>query len=192
MKFVIATNNRSKLRELSDILSSFGAEAVSLKDAGITSSPDENGKTFEENAMIKAKAACEASGLPAIGDDSGLEVKALSGAPGVFSHRWCEGTDEERLLYLLSRMEGKNDRTARFVSCIACVFPDGRNVTVRGECYGEITEKPEGENGFGYDPVFYSPEFNKTFAQITAEQKNGISHRGKALAKLKAWLEENI
>ena len=192
MKIVIATNNRGKLSEISEILKKLGAEAISQSEAGIHSEPPETGTTFEENALIKAKAACIASKMPAIADDSGLEVTALHGAPGVYSHRWCEGSDADKVRFLFKQMEGKTDRTARFVCCAACVFPNGESIVVRGECYGTITNKICGENGFGYDPVFYTEKYKKTFAEITAEQKNEISHRGVAFRLLAEKLGEKL
>lgn len=184
MRFIIASNNKNKLREIKDILSGLGAEAVSQSEAGLQFEAEETGDTFEENAMIKAKAACDALGEPAIADDSGLVVDALGGEPGVYSARYggksCN-SDPERTALLLRNMEGIGDRTARFVSCIACVFPNGDAVTARGECRGEIALKPRGENGFGYDPVFLIPNSGKTMAELSAQEKNAVSHRGNAL-----------
>lgn len=189
MTFILATNNPKKLRELEAILS--GRQICTLKQAGIDIEIAETGQTFEENALIKARAACAASGLPAIADDSGLEVDALGGRPGVLSARYCEGTDEDRVRFLLENMKDipGESRTARFVSAVACVFSDGREIVVRGECNGVILRECRGDGGFGYDPVFFVPEENGTFAEITAETKNRISHRGKALQKLKKELE---
>ena len=184
MRFIIASNNKNKLREIKDILSGLGAEAVSQSEAGLQFEAEETGDTFEENAMIKAKAACDALGEPAIADDSGLVVDALGGEPGVYSARYggksCN-SDPERTALLLRNMEGIGDRTARFVSCIACVFPNGDAVPARGECRGEIALKPRGENGFGYDPVFLIPNSGKTMAELSAQEKNAVSHRGNAL-----------
>jgi len=189
MRFILASNNPKKLYELSAILA--GHETMSLAEAGLDIEPDETGDTFEENALIKARAVCAASGQAAIADDSGLVVDALNGAPGVHSARYCAGSDADRtalLLHNLREVSGES-RTARFVSAVAAVFPGGREVIVRGECHGVILREPRGENGFGYDPVFYVPEENGTFAEITQETKNRISHRGKALHKLKEQLE---
>ena len=185
--FVIATNNPHKLEEISEILGSIGAEAVGQKEAGISVDPEETGSTFEENALIKARAACRASGLPAIADDSGLEVKALSGAPGIYSNRWCQG---DRIAFLLSKLQGVEDRRARFTACAACVFPNGEETVVRGECRGKITLEPHGTGGFGYDPVFMPDGFDKTFGELPAEVKNSISHRANALSKLVIKLKE--
>ncbi len=183
MKLLLASNNEKKLRELRDILAGLGHEVVSLREAGIASDPEETGETFEENALIKARSACALSGLPAVADDSGLAVDALGGAPGVRSARYCLGSDADRVAFLLKNMEGVPDgkRTARFVSAIACVFPDGKELSVRGECEGIILRAPRGDGGFGYDPVFYSPGEGLTFAQIPPERKNAISHRSRAL-----------
>ncbi len=186
-KFVIATNNSHKLAEISEILKGIGAEAVGQKEAGIAVDPEETGSTFEENALIKARAACRASGLPAIADDSGLEVEALSGAPGIYSNRWCEG---DHIAFLLAKLEGVEDRRARFTACAACVFPNGEETVVRGECPGKITYAPHGTGGFGYDPVFMPDGYDKTFGELPAEVKNSISHRAKALSKLADRLKE--
>ena len=188
--FVIATNNPKKLREIDAILKLVGASAVTMREAGIDTDPEETGLTFEENAYIKAHAACMASGKPAIADDSGLEVDALNKAPGIYSARYCEGSDSDRVDFLLKNMQGKQNRTARFVSAVCCVFPSGECITVRGECEGVIIEQPQGENGFGYDPVFYVPEQSCTFAQLAPEIKNKISHRAHALEKLAIELKK--
>ena len=193
MKFVIATNNPHKLKELRAILDDFGIYAVSLADAGICSEVEETGTTFEENAILKAEDAMRIMGVPAIADDSGLEVDALGGEPGVYSARYggeaCKN-DVERYEYLLKKMESVPDgeRTARFVSTVACLFPDGRRIITRGECPGVITRAPAGKGGFGYDPVFYVESEKATLAQITEERKNQISHRAAALTKLKSEL----
>jgi XTP/dITP diphosphohydrolase len=133
-----------------------------------------------------------ASGKPAIADDSGLEVDALNKAPGIYSARYCEGTDSDRVDFLLRNMQGKSDRTARFVSAVCCVFPSGEHLTVRGECEGEIIDAPRGENGFGYDPVFYYPPDGMTLAELDAQRKNEISHRGEALRLFAAALAERL
>ena len=196
MKFVLATHNPGKLKEMADILSGLGVEVVSPADVGISVDVEETGTTFVENAMLKAKAICAASGLPAIADDSGLCVDALNGAPGVYSARYGgEGLDDTgRYRLLLENMKGQMPRTAKFVSVITCCFPNGDVLTARGECPGTIAFAPQGEGGFGYDPVFFVPPLKKTFAQLTAEEKNAISHRGKALevfqVKLKEYLGE--
>lgn len=186
MKLVLASNNAHKLQELSAILSNLGMEVVSQKDAGVYVEPDENGATFEENSYIKAKTVMDASGLPTVADDSGLMVDALGGEPGVYSARFggdaCK-SDRDRLNYLLSKMESVPDekRTAHFVSVITMLTPEGKKIVARGECPGIILREAHGDNGFGYDPVFFVPEEACTFAQLPPERKNQISHRARAL-----------
>ncbi len=194
MKAVMATKNAKKLMELRDILSDYGVEVVLQSDLGVDVDVEETGTTFEENALLKAKAVMEAAGLPAVADDSGLVVEALNGAPGVWSARYGgEGLDDAgRNRLLLENMRGQMDRRCRFVSVICCAFPNGDVVTARGECSGTLAYAPRGEGGFGYDPVFFLPDFKKTFAQLTKEEKNAISHRGKALAEFKVKLENYL
>lgn len=191
MKFVLATHNPGKLKEMSAILEKFGVEVVGPKDLGITVDVEETGSTFAENAMLKAKAICEEAGLPAIADDSGLCVDALNGGPGVYSARYGgeELDDRGRYMLLLNSMRGQTTRAAHFACAIACVFPNGDTLTAEGKCQGTIAFAPMGEGGFGYDPVFFVPEFRKTFGQLTAEEKAEISHRGKALAAFSEKLE---
>ena len=183
-KFVLASHNPGKIREMSAILSQFGVEVVTPKELGITVDVEETGTTFAENAMLKAKAICKESGLPAIADDSGLCVNALNGGPGVYSARYGgEGLDDvQRYQLLLANMRGQTTRAAHFACAIACAFPNGDELTAEGKCHGTIAFAPMGEGGFGYDPVFFVPEKAKTFGQLTAEEKSEISHRGKALA----------
>ncbi len=195
MKFIIATNNKKKLREIGAILDKFGIEALSLAEAGIESDAEETGTTFEENSRIKAVAAMQVSNLPAIADDSGLEVDALDGEPGVYSARYggdkCKD-DTERYEYLLNNLSNVShgERSARFVSVITCVFPDGREFSARGEIEGEILRSPHGEGGFGYDPVFFVPSEGMTMAEMSQERKNEISHRAKSLEIMAKKLEE--
>lgn len=191
MKICAATGNAGKLRELRRILEAQGHEVVSQKELGITIEPDETGTTFEENALIKARAACKASGLPALADDSGLEVDALNGEPGIYSARYCEGSDADRVNFLLKKMENipEENRGAQFVSAIACVYPDGTEFAIRGICRGVILHENHGEGGFGYDPVFWVPEEKESFSSMPQERKNQISHRANALALTKAELE---
>ena len=191
MKLVLASQNKKKLVEMNDILSSLGIEVCSQADAGVDLEPEETGTTFEENSLIKAKAVMEASGLPAIADDSGLCVDALRGAPGVYSARYGgeDLSDEGRYRLLLENMQGQMPRTAQFVSVITCCFPNGDVLTARGECPGTIAFAPMGEGGFGYDPVFFVPPLKKTFAQLSPEEKNAVSHRGKALKLFQEKLE---
>jgi len=197
MQYIIATHNPKKLKELSRILLPLGIEAVTDRDLGIeTTEVEENGATFEENAYLKAASACKESGLPAVADDSGLCVDALDGAPGLYSARYAgEGaTDEEKIEKILAALADvpREKRTARFVSAICCVFPDGKTLYARGECEGEIAFAPDGEGGFGYDPVFVTG--GKSFASMTAEEKDAVSHRGRSLRAfsevLKTYLEE--
>ena len=194
MKLVLASKNQKKLVEMNDILSHLGIEVCSEAEAGVDLEVEETGTTFEENSLLKAKAVMEASGLPAIADDSGLCVDALNGAPGVYSARYGgEGLDDAgRYRMLLANMPKGQPRTAKFVSVITCCFPNGNVLTARGECPGTIAFAPMGEGGFGYDPVFFLPKLKKTFAQLTAEEKNAISHRGRALEAFQAKLEEYL
>ena len=185
MRICAATGNAGKLRELRRILEAQGHEVVSQKELGITIEPDETGTTFEANALIKAETICKASGLPTIADDSGLCVDALGGAPGVYSARYCghHGDDEANNDKLLDAMKAvpTEQRGAKFVCVITCLFPEGRKIVARGECPGVIARAPHGENGFGYDPVFYLSELGMTYAELPSEQKNAISHRARAL-----------
>ena len=189
--YVIATNNGHKLQEIRDILENDRRKFISMKEAGIATDPEENGSTFEENALIKARAACKASGLPALADDSGLEVDALNGEPGIRSARYCEGSDADRVDFLLNKMEAvaKDARGAQFVSAIACVYPDGTEFVVRGICRGEILRERHGNGGFGYDPVFWVPEEGESFSSMPQERKNAISHRANALEITRKELE---
>ncbi len=193
MKLVLASKNPKKLAELSTILSGLGIEVCLQADAGVDVEVEETGATFEENSMLKAKAVMEASGLPAVADDSGLCCDGLNGAPGVYSARYGgPGLDDAgRYRLLLENLRGQT-RAAKFVSVITCCFPNGDVITARGECPGTIAFAPQGSGGFGYDPVFFVPSLKKTFAQLSPEEKNAISHRGKALRafaeKLEAYL----
>ena len=183
-KFVLATHNPGKLAEMKAILSGLGVEAVSPAESGVEVDVEETGSTFAENAMLKAKAICAASGLPAIADDSGLCVDALNGGPGVYSARYGgEGLDDRgRCMLLLRSLRGQTTRAAHFTCAVACAFPNGDTLEAEGRCDGAIAFAPLGEGGFGYDPVFLIPEKGKTFGQIGPEEKSKISHRGKALA----------
>ncbi len=193
MKFVLASHNRGKLAEMQKILGELGVEVVLQSDLGLDLEPEENGTTFAENAMIKAKAVMEASGLPAIADDSGLCVDALNGAPGIYSARYG-GLDDDKARYtlLLNNLRGATSRAAHFHTSVVCAFPDGDVLESEGDCHGTIAFAPMGEGGFGYDPVFFVPELRKTFAQLTAEEKNAISHRGKALRAFSEQLKEYL
>ena len=192
MKLILASRNRKKIKEMEALLSQYGdgVQILSLDDIGFEGDIEENGETYEENALIKARTAVEASGnrYASIADDSGLSVDALGGAPGVYSARYAggHGDDAANNTLLLQNLAAvpPAQRTARFVCCIACVFPDGTSFTVRGETEGLIIDDARGEGGFGYDPYFYYTPFGKTFAELSADQKNAISHRGKAVEKL--------
>ena len=184
MKVILASKNPHKLTELSAILSQHGFEIALESEYGLDIDVDETGTTFEENSLLKAEAVMKASGLPVLADDSGLMVDALNGAPGVYSARYGhKSSDGERTEFLLENMKGVPDdkRTAKFVCVITCLWPDGRKIVARGECPGVITREVHGENGFGYDPVFYLPERGMTYAELPSEQKNAISHRARAL-----------
>ncbi len=194
MELLIATNNKGKVREIKEILKGLDMEVFSLADKGIDVDVIEDGTTFEENSMKKASEIFKIANCITVADDSGLEVDALDGAPGVYSARYAgEGaTDEEKYTKLLNELKDVPDekRTARFVSVVAVILPDGTKTTLRGECEGFIIREPAGSGGFGYDPVFFVPELNKTFSEVTLEEKNQISHRGKAFKKLREYLEK--
>lgn len=194
MKVVLASNNKKKMVEMRAILGELGVEVLSQAEVGVSIEPEENGTTFEENSRIKAVAIMEATGLPAIADDSGLVVEALDGAPGVYSARYGgEGLDDTgRWQLLLKNMEGKENRACKFVSVICCAFPDGTQLMARGEVHGVVAQGPSGEGGFGYDPIFWLPEQGKSMAELTAEEKNQISHRGNALRVFKKELEKKL
>ena len=191
MKFVLASHNQGKLAEMQRILGQLGVEVVLQSELGLALEPEETGTTFTENARIKAEAVMQASGLPAIADDSGLCVDALNGGPGVYSARYGgEGLDDRgRYTLLLENMRGQTSRAAHFTCAIACVFPNGDTITAEGQAPGTIAFAPMGEGGFGYDPVFFVPDKAKTFAQLTQEEKAEISHRGKALREFTKKLE---
>ena len=185
MKIVLASRNKKKIKELEALLSEYieGIEILSLDDVGIYGEIEENGESFTENALIKASAAAK-SGYIGIGDDSGLQVDALGGAPGIYSARYAgdHGNDSANNTLLLKNLEGVENRNARFVCALACVFPDGADpISVFGTAEGEIISEYRGEGGFGYDPLFYFPPLDKTFAELTAEEKNKISHRSNAI-----------
>jgi XTP/dITP diphosphohydrolase len=185
MKMVLASRNAHKIKELQTLLSQYieDIEILSLDEVGIFGEIEENGETYRENALIKARVAAS-SGYIGLGDDSGLSVRALGGAPGVYSARYAGGHGDYAAnnAFLLKNLEGESDRFAEFVCTLACVFPDGREpLVVEGRTQGVIIDSERGEEGFGYDPLFYYEPFEKTFAELTAEEKNSISHRGKAI-----------
>lgn len=188
-KIIFATGNQGKMKEIREILADLDAEVLSLKDAGIQADIVEDGKTFEENAKIKAKAICELTREIVLADDSGLEIDYLNKEPGIYSARYMGEDTSYRIknANLIERLEGVPDeqRTARFVCAIAAAFPDGTVKTVRGTMEGRIGYEEKGENGFGYDPIFYLPEYGCTSAELSMEEKNKISHRGRALRAIK-------
>lgn len=191
-RIIFATGNAGKMKEIREILKDTEYEVVSMKEAGLNPEIVEDGKTFEENAIIKAKTICELSGEIALADDSGLEVDYLDKAPGIYSARFLgEDTSYDiKNNYILEKLSGVEEekRTARFVCVIAAAFPDGRVETRRATIEGRIGHKIAGSNGFGYDPIFYVPEYGCTTAELTLEQKNEISHRAKALKAVKKEL----
>ena len=195
MKVVLASKNPHKLVEISKITEKFGMELILQSQLGVDIDVEETGATFEENSYLKAEAVMKATGLPALADDSGIAVDALNGAPGVYSARY--GFDESlddwgRLELLLKNTENVPDgqRHAQFVCVITMVTPDGATIQARGEIHGELTREPKGENGFGYDPIFYYPPYGKTTAEMAPEEKNEVSHRGNALRVLYHKLKE--
>ena len=191
---VLATRNAGKTREIREFLRDFPVEIKNLDDFGPLPPVEEDGTTFDENAYKKASFTAKILGLPALADDSGLEVEALGGAPGVHSARYAgpHATDAENNAKLLRKMEGKTDRAAVFVCVISLAVPSGAALTYEARCEGLIAEAPGGNKGFGYDPLFYYPPLNRTFAQLSAEEKNRVSHRGKAVAELKEEFEKAL
>lgn len=188
---VVATRNAGKLAEFAVLLESLGVTARSLDDLDVKEDVEEAGRTFAENAALKAIAAARATGLPALADDSGLEVDALNGEPGVYSARWAGAVSAaERNRLLLARLQGVPDaqRGARFVCAIAVCHPSGASAAARGEVVGRIARQPSGENGFGYDPLFLIPELDRTYAQLTSAEKNARSHRALAFAAVRPLL----
>lgn len=196
MKMVAATNNKGKLNELVSILSKLGIEVISLEESGYYEEIEENGKTFEENALIKAEAVMRVTGLAAIGDDSGLEIDALNGEPGIYSARYAKPGLRKKTVLDKLRGVPEEKRTARFVCAIACVLPNGEKIITRGICEGKILNECRGEGGFGYDPIFYVPVYRQTFAEMPAELKNRVSHRARAIQlmaeKLKGRLNDAV
>lgn len=195
-KIIFATGNEGKMKEVRMILEDLGLPVLSLKDAGIAADVEENGTTFEENAQIKAKAIMEMTGALVLADDSGLEVDALDKEPGIYSARYM-GHDTSYHIKnqnIIDRLEGKvgEERSARFVCAIAAAFPDGRVLITRGTMEGQIGYEEKGENGFGYDPIFYLPEYQCYSAELSLEEKNKLSHRGKALRLMKERLHESF
>lgn len=192
-KIIFATGNQDKMKEIREILADMDVEVVSMKEAGIHADIVEDGSTFEENAIIKAKTICEMTGEITLADDSGLEIDYLNKEPGIYSARYMGEDTSYRIknANLIERLNGVPDekRTARFVCAVAAAFPDGSVKTVRGTMEGHIGYEEKGENGFGYDPIFYLPEYGCTSAELSMEEKNKISHRGKALRAIKEELK---
>ena len=194
MKYIIATHNMKKRNELARILEPLGVEVLTAEQAGVElTDVEETGTTFEENARLKSESGCKETGMPCIGDDSGLVVDALGGAPGVYSARYAgdHGNDPANIALLLENMKDVPDekRTARFMCTVCCTYPDGSEIVVSGTCEGKIGYEPKGDGGFGYDPVFMVGD--KRFAELTAEEKDRISHRGNALKALAEALAKN-
>ncbi len=198
---VIATRNKGKKFEISNLLKGFPIDIKGLDDFGTIPDVEEDGDTFDENAYKKASFTARVLGLPALADDSGLLVEALEGAPGVHSARYAgdDATDEQRCQKLLQEMEGKSNRKATFECVISIAVPTGPALTYEARCEGLIAEQPSGSNGFGYDPVFCYPPLNKTFGELTIEEKSHVSHRGKALGEFKdefdkvmIWIKQHM
>lgn len=189
MKLILATNNQHKVREIKEILQPYFTEIITLQEAGIEHETVEDGTTFQENALKKAREIAGLSGMPALADDSGICVEALGGAPGVHSARYAakddqNASDADNRRLLLKNMKGMKDRRAYF-ACAAVIFwPDGKSISAEGRFYGEVAYEEKGQNGFGYDSIFYVPEYGCTSAEMSSEQKNSLSHRGKALREL--------
>jgi len=198
---ILATGNRGKIKEFNELLSGFDIDIKSLLDFGPIPPIIEDGQTFEDNAYKKAHETAKVLGFPALADDSGLVVEALKGEPGVRSARYAgdQATDRENNLKLLQAMEGRDNRKAAFECVIAIAVPWGPALIYEGRCEGEIAAEPSGSRGFGYDPIFYYPPLNKTFASLSLAEKNRVSHRGRAMSELKKefdkvllWLEQRL
>mgnify|MGYP001034038337 FL=1 len=190
MKLLIASNNQHKIDEIKQIFGNKFEQILSLSEAGIVCDPEENGKTFLDNALIKVRAVAKLTDMPVLGDDTGLCVDALNGAPGVHSARFAGDHDNAKnRAKLLYELQDETNRKAHFSTAVALLYPDGRLVTAKGRVDGEILHTEVGANGFGYDSLFYCNEIGKTFAEATAEEKNAVSHRGRALQNLANKLE---
>ncbi len=194
---IVATKNAHKVFEMAEILKDTQLSLVTMTEAGVEGEIEETGKTFEENAKIKARTVAKITGKPALADDSGLSVDALGGEPGIYSARYASidgnnATDDKNIDKLLENMKAipGNERTARFVSALALCFPDGREYTAIGVCEGLITRERRGEGGFGYDPVFFCTKLSKTFGEASADEKNTVSHRNRALTQLKEIIKD--
>ena len=201
ISIVIATRNKGKVNEIRELLKSYDIDIKGLDDFGPIPEVKEDGNTFEDNAYLKASFTAKVLGLPALADDSGLVVEALDGAPGIYSARYAgeSATDQENNIKLLKEMNGKTNRKAHFETAIIIAVPRGPALTYIGKVEGEIAESPEGDNGFGYDPLFYYPPMSKTFARMSPDEKNSVSHRGKAMRdligefdKVMIWLKNRM
>lgn len=195
-RIVFATGNAGKVREVQAILADMGMEVLSMKEAGISIDIEENGTTYEENALIKAREVAKYTDAIVMADDSGIEIEYMDNGPGIFSARFL-GEDTSYTIknnYIIQKLDGVPDekRTARYVCAIAAVLPNGKELTTRGVFEGRIGYEEAGENGFGYDPIFYVPKFGKTTAQLSSEEKNQVSHRGIALEAMKAQLKSYL
>lgn len=191
-KFVLASHNAHKIQEFQDALKEFGIEVISASDLGIEEEPIEDGTTFEENALIKARFIAERTDLPVISDDSGLEVHALSNFPGIYSARFMEGHSyQEKCQEIIRRLKDKEDKTANF-TCVIAYIENHQEHLFKGTCEGIIISELRGSNGFGYDPIFYIPQLHKTYAELTEKEKTSISHRGNAIQKWKDFLLKTL
>ena len=198
---VLATQNQGKLNEIIELLAGFPVELKNLNGFGPIPPIEEDGNTFDDNAYKKASVTAQILGLPTLADDSGLVIEALDGAPGVYSSRYAgkQATDAQRCQKILDEMQGKANRRAAFECVVSIAVPAGPALTYEGRCEGTITRQPQGSNGFGYDPIFYYPPLKKTFAELSREEKNRISHRGKCLRELRdefdkvmIWINQQI
>ena len=192
IKLILASNNAHKIREFRELVEGMDVELLSQREAGLELDVEETGTTFEANAYIKAKAVTDALGCAAVSDDSGLEVDCLDKRPGVYSARYGGGhdvSDEDKNAFLLNEMGDTQNRTARYVCAICCTLPDGHVIQCRGECEGEMLYAPRGNGGFGYDPIFKPEGHDRAMAELTPDEKNAISHRGRAVQKLVEFLQ---
>lgn len=195
IKLILASNNAHKIREFRELVEGMDVELLSQREAGLELDVEETGTTFEANAYIKAKAVTDALGCAAVSDDSGLEVDCLDGRPGVYSARYGGGhdvSDEDKNAFLLKEMGDTDNRTARYVCAICCTMPDGHVIECRGECEGEMLKAPRGNGGFGYDPIFKPEGHDRAMAELTPDEKNAISHRGKAMREFLKKFEEYL
>ena len=195
IKLILASNNAHKIREFRELVEGMDVELLSQREAGLELDVEETGTTFEANAYIKAKAVTDALGCAAVSDDSGLEVDCLDGRPGVYSARYGGGhdvSDEDKNAFLLNEMGDTDKRSARYVCAICCTLPDGHVIECRGECEGEMLTAPRGHGGFGYDPIFKPEGYDRAMAELTPDEKNEISHRGKAMREFLKKFEEYL